>query len=176
MGPTMRELCPDSGRPWFALTVKHQHEQSVERALSACGVDTFLPLYRRRQRWSDRVKDLDAPLFPGYIFGRFPWSQHVDVLRTPGVARIVGFGNSPAAVPEREIEQVRAALASKLPVGPWPYPKAGDRVRIEYGPLRGIEGTLLREKSALRFVVAVELLRRSLAVDVEAEMIAPARN
>jgi transcription antitermination factor NusG len=174
MGPTMRELCPQPN--WFAVTVKHQHERSVEGALAANGVDTFLPMYRSRRRWSDRSKDLDAALFPGYIFGRFAPGDRARVLRTPGVSSIVGFGGWPAPVTSREIDEIRAALASKLPIGPWPYPKPGDRVRIEAGPLRGIEGTLLRDKAGLRLVLSVELLQRSLAVEVEAEMISPVRN
>ena len=191
MGPTVRELCsnspgpnspcPDSPYPgggvppWFALTVKHQHERSVEGALASSGVDTFLPLYRLRRRWSDRSIDLDAPLFPGYVFGRFAAGDRVRVLRTPGVARIVGFGGLPAPVAPSEIDGIRAALASKLPIGPWPYPKPGDRVRIESGPLRGLEGALVRQKDALHLVLSVELLQRSLAIEVTAETISPVR-
>ena len=122
-------------------------------------------------------KDLDAPLFPGYIFGWFPLRDRVRVVRTPGVVRIVGFAGFPAPVTEQEIEDGRAALDSRLPIGPWPYlPKAGGRVRIERGPLRGVEGTLLREGSALRLALGVELLQRSLAVEVDSEMIGPIRN
>jgi|HubBroStandDraft_5_1064220.scaffolds.fasta_scaffold384560_1 transcription antitermination factor NusG len=196
MGPTVRELCLNSPglnspgpnstcsnspglnnevAPWFALTVKHQHERSVEGALAWSGMDTFLPLYRSRRRWSDRSMEVDAPLFPGYVFGRFALGDRVRVLRTPGVARIVGFGGMPAAVAEGEIDGIRAALASKLPIGPWPYPKPGDRVRIESGPLRGLEGALVRQKDALRLVLSIELLQRSLAIEVAAETISPLR-
>lgn len=180
MGLTERELCPAGGQAsagsteWFALHVKHQHERSVEAVLSANRTETFLPLYRARRRWSDRVKEIDVPLFPGYIFGRFPLNERVGVLRTPGVNGIVGFGGSPAPVPEAELDNVRAALASKLPFGPWPYPREGDRVLVVRGPLQGIEGTLLRERDGLRLVLGVELLHRSLAVEVESDMIAPA--
>lgn len=182
MGPTVRELCSSPFAPealaeqnaWFALTVRHQHERRVEGALAAAGVDTFLPLYRTRRRWSDRVKDLDAPLFPGYVFGRFPWIDRARVLRTPGVARIVGFSGAPAPVPEPELENIRRALASRLPLGPWPFLKSGDRVRVEQGPLRGLEGTLLRERTGMRLVLSVELLQRSLAVELDATMVARA--
>jgi transcription antitermination factor NusG len=196
MGLTVRELCPDAapeaflkdafvedaflendGRQWYALTVKHQHERRVEGVLRAAGVDTFLPLYRARRQWSDRVKDLDAPLFPGYIFGRFLLRERAGIVKTPGVSRIVGFAGLPAPVTEQEIEDVRTALASRLPLGPWPHPlKPGGRVRIERGPLRGVEGTLLREGSGFRLVLGVELLQRSLAVEVDPEMIGPVLN
>jgi transcription antitermination factor NusG len=182
MGLTVRELRLDVGLDadpcqWFALTVKRQHERRVEGVLRAAGVDTFLPLYRARRQWSDRVKDLDAPLFPGYVFGRCSLRDRARIVKTPGVARIVGFAGLPAPVAQQEIEGVRAALASKLPLGPWPYfSRAGGRVRIERGPLRGLEGTLLREGSCLRLVLGVELLQRSLAVEVDPEMIGPIFN
>ena len=206
MGLTVRELYPDASIPygaealrqpdrfvpdrfvpdrfvpdWFAIAVKHQHERSVEVSLQTSGFDAFLPVYRMRRRWSDRVKELDAPLFPGYVFGRFPGADRfagearTRILRIPGVARIVSFGGWPTPVAAAEIDAIRAALASKLPVGPWPYPKTGDRVRIEAGPLRGVEGVLLHAKDALRLVLSVELLQRSLAVEVSAEEISPVR-
>jgi transcription antitermination factor NusG len=197
MGLTMGEPCPeldiqelvlpelDTSKPeaganlrqWFALTVKYQHERRVDGILSANGVDTFLPLYRARRQWSDRAKDIDAPLFPGYVFGRFRLHDRARIMNMPGVARIVSFAGLPTPVAEQEIENVRAALASKLSVRPWPYLlKAGDRVRIERGPLRGLEGTLLRDGSFLRLVLSVEMLQRSLAVEVDPDMVGPLSN
>ena len=180
MGLTMRELCPEMNVPlrmetlqWFALVVKHQHERGVEQALRCSGIETCLPLYGERRRWSDRVKQQEAPLFPGYVFGRFDYRQRVVVLRAPGVARVVGFGGQPAPLEDSEIDDIRRALSSRLPLRPWPYLKPGDRVRLERGPLRGMEGRLLREKSGLRFIIGVELLQRSLAVEVESDMLGP---
>lgn len=185
MGLTVRELYPETAvvhgaesvhhPDWFALTVKHQHERGVEAALKAWRLDAFLPTYRLRRRWSDRLKELEAPLFPGYVFGRFGPAERVRVLRIPGVARVVGFGGMPAPVAEKEIDAIRLALASKLPIGPWPYPKTGDRVRVEAGPLRGVEGVLLGNKDKLRLVLSVQLLQRSVAVEVAADEIAPVR-
>jgi transcription antitermination factor NusG len=172
------EACPEPDRRlWFALTVRHQHERRVEGVLAAGGVDTFLPLYRARRKWSDRVKDLDAPLFPGYLFGRFPMHDRSRIMNMPGVSGIVGFAGRPAPVTDQEIDGVRAALASRLPVAPWPHAlRAGDRVRIEQGPLRGIEGTLLRDGSGLRLVLGIELLQRSLVVEIDPQMIGPIFN
>ncbi len=174
----MRELCPetegaeDSAR-WFALTVRYQHERRVEGVLCANGVETFLPIFRSRRQWSDRVKQQEAPLFPGYVFGRFSLPERVSVLNTPGVARIVGFGGVPVPLEDQEVGNIRAALASNLSLGPWPYLRAGDKVRIERGPLRGIEGILLREKTGFRLVLGVEMLQRSVAVEVEPGMVTP---
>jgi transcription antitermination factor NusG len=180
MGLIMRELCPetngagDSAR-WFALTVRHQHERRVEGVLCANGVQTFLPVFRSRRQWSDRIKQQEAPLFPGYVFGRFSLPERVAVLNTPGVARIVGFGGVPVPLEDGEVGSLRTALASNLALGPWPYLHAGDKVRIERGPLRGIEGILLREKTGCRLVLGVEILQRSVAVEVDPEMVIPVR-
>jgi len=149
----MRELC------WHAVAVRHQHERRVAKALESNGVEMFVPLYRARRRWSDRVKEIDAPLFPGYVFARG------NALRAPGVIRIVG------RIEDAEIGDIRKAVESKLALGPWPYLKAGDRVRIREGPLRGVEGTLLREQDCQRLVIAIELLKRSITVELEPEMV-----
>lgn len=156
---------------WFALTVKHQHERGVQAALASCEIEAFVPVYRARRPWSDRVKEVEAPLFPGYVFGCFPARERVRVLNTPGVGRIVGFGGVPMPVADEEIANIRAALGSHLALRPWPFLKTGDRVRVERGPLRGVEGRLLREKNGLRLVIGVELLQRAMAVEVDAEMV-----
>jgi transcription antitermination factor NusG len=163
----------DSAR-WFALTVRHQHERPVQAALEYQGWRTWVPLYRSRRQWSDRVKEIEAPLFAGYVLCRFALLEKVRVLNTPGVTRLVGFGGVPAPLEETEVARIQAVLGSGLPVRPWPFLQAGDAVRVERGPLRGLEGTVLKEKDGLRLVIAVELLRRSMCVDLEADMVVPA--
>jgi transcription antitermination factor NusG len=164
----MRELCP-----WYALSVKHQHERAVRSALEFNGFEALAPTYRARRRWSDRVKEVDLPLFSGYVFCRFALAERIQVVAAPGVTKMVEFGGTPAEVSEAEIVAIRAVMASKLPVRPWPYLKLGDRVRVEHGPLRGIEGTLLREvvREKWQLVIGVEMLQRSLAVELESEMV-----
>ena len=166
----MRELCP-----WYAITVKHQHEQAVRSALVFKGFEALAPTYRGRREWSDRVKELDLPLFRGYVFCRFPYVERVKVIDTPGVAKVVNFGGNPAEIPNEEIAALQAAMASRFPVRPWPYLKPGDRVRVERGPLRGLEGTLLRERDSVRLIIGVEMLRRSMSVELEAGMVTPLR-
>ena len=165
-----------TGHPrWYALSVKHQHERRAATALAWKGFEALAPTYRARRLWSDRAKSLDLPLFSGYVFCRFDFAERIAVLDTPGIARIVGFGNGPAPVADAEIAAIKMAVASGLPVRPWPHLKPGDRVRIEDGPLRGVEGILLKEKESLRLVLGVELLQRSIAVELEPESIVPLR-
>jgi transcription antitermination factor NusG len=147
---------------WYALTVRYQHERQIERALQSKGLETLVPMYRSRRQWSDRVKDVELPLFAGYVLCNFPFTERVPVLDTPGVARIVGFGGMPVALEDREIAEIRRLLALNVPLAPWPYLKTGDRVRVERGPMAGLEGTMLRAKDSLRLVIGVALLQRSI--------------
>lgn len=152
---------------WFALQVKPNAEWSVSAALRAKGYEEFLPAYRTRRRWSDRWKELELPLFAGYIFCRFDPQNRLPILVTPGVTSIVGRGKVPQAVEDHEIDDLRAVVRSGLSARPWPYLKIGERVRIQDGPLRGMEGLLLNIKPNRRLVLSVELLQRSIAVEVE---------
>jgi transcription antitermination factor NusG len=143
--------------------------------LQSRGWETLVPLYRTYRQWSDRVQALDLPLFGGYVLCRFPLGERRHIEDTPGVARIVEFGGRPAPLEESEIAAIHSVLASRLPLSPWPYLRAGDRLRVERGPLRGVEGTLIREKDSLRLVIGVELLQRSVAVEVDPDTVVPLR-
>ena len=152
---------------WYALTVKPNHERAAARALESKALETFVPLARSRRRWSDRIQELELPLFAGYVFCRFPGTERARILSTPGVNSVVGFGNRPAGVEDAEIRALRTLVASGLPVGPWPYLRVGERVRVEAGPLCGVEGILTQMKDAWRVVVSIELLQRSIAAEVD---------
>ena len=157
--------------PWYALRVKPRHERASAAQLSARGAEVFAPLYVSKRRWSDRVKQLELPLFPGYLFCRFRTEQRLAVLTTPGVASIVGFGSVPIPVSDEEIESVRAITRSGLPYGPWPYVRVGDSVRIDCGCMSGMRGTLVRVRDDFRVVVNVELLQRSVALEIDRGLI-----
>lgn len=162
-----------TGFHWFALTVRPQHEKTTVQALSNRGLEGFLPLYLSRRRWSDRIKQLELPLFAGYVFCRFALGHRLRVLTTPGVTSIVGFGGALVPVSDQEMAALQQAVASGLPVQPWPFLECGQRVRIERGPLRGLEAILVRSKDFWRVVLNVDLLRRSVAVEIDREVISP---
>jgi transcription antitermination factor NusG len=158
---------------WYALTVPYQHERQTEKALQSKGLETLVPVYRSRRHWSDRVKDVEMPLFAGYVLCQFDLTDRIQVMDTPGVCKIVGFGGSVTALEDCEVEGIQRLVALKVPLAPWPYLKAGDQVRVEHGPMRGLEGSLRRTKDALRLVIGVELLQRSIAVEVERDAVVP---
>ena len=159
--------------PWFALRVRPQHERSAFLALRNKGFDGYLPLYRSRRRWSDRYKELQLPLFPGYLFCRFSPLDRLSVETTPSILSILTSDHRPEPVPDSEIYSIQTMLASGLPVSPYSYLKAGDFVYIHRGPLQGLEGILVQVKNLWRVVVSVTLLQRSVAVEVDRETISP---
>lgn len=159
---------PSNGLAWFAVATRPRWEKYVSQALAGKGFEAFLPVYKSRRRWSDRIKELDLPLFAGYLFCRMSLeAKRLPVLTTPGVRQIMGIGKVPIAVPDGEIDAVRAIVASGLAAQPWPFVRVGDRVRLKGGSLNGVEGLLIATKKHHRLVVSVELLRRSVAVDVD---------
>ena len=167
----MSELGESSA--WFALTVKPRHEKAAAQNLRAKGLDVMLPVYLAQHQWSDRVKAVELPLFPGYVLCRLRREERLKALTTPSVTSIVGFANIPVPIPEEEISAVRTMVESGLPIQPWPHLRPGEQVRIESGSLAGVQGTLVREKSVFRVVVNIELLQRSVAVEVDRAALSP---
>ena len=152
---------------WFALYTRHQHEKKVADSLLGKGIEVFLPLYSAAHRWKDRVKQLSLPLFPNYVFVFVELEARFAILTSPGIYDFVRAAGRPAAIPLREIEAVRKALEKGISVEPHPFLKSGDRVRLKNGPLEGLEGLLVRKKSFYRLVLSVELLARSISVEVD---------
>ncbi len=159
--------------PWFALQVRSRHESCVADYLNGQGYEWFLPLYKSRKRWSDRIKEVESPLFPGYLFCRFNQHDRLPILKTPGVIQVVGFNRVPAVVDESEISALQTLMAAGVPNHPCPFLQVGDRVRIESGPLRDLEGILMDFKGHHRLILSVTLLQRSVAVEIDSALVTP---
>ena len=135
------------------------------------GFEEFLPCYQSRRRWSDRVKSTESPLFPGYVFCRLDPRNRLPLLTIPGVLHFVGIGHTPVPIDEHEIAAIQAAVQSGLTAEPWPYVEVGQKIRLEEGPLAGLEGICVGHSKEQRLVVSVTLLRRSVAVTVQREWV-----
>src|ERR1700722_971689 len=158
---------------WYAVQTRPKHEKSVSALLEFKGYEQLLPLYQSWHRSSGRMKSVLLPLFKGYLFCRFDPLRRLPVLMTPGVSSIVGRGREPEPLPGGEVARIQASCTSGLQVTPWPYLERGDLVRVECGPLQGIEGIFINEKSTCRLVVSVEILKRSVAVEVNRDWVRP---
>ena len=158
---------------WFALRVKPRAEKCVATIARNKGFEEFLPLYQCRRRWSDRFKLVELPLFPGYVFCRFNPQYRLPLLTIPGALHFVGLGKVPVPIDDAEIQAIQVLVGSGLQAEPWPFLGAGQRVRLEQGPLAGLEGLFIEVRKQHRIVVSVSLLRRSVAVEIERDWVTP---
>jgi transcription antitermination factor NusG len=154
---------------WFAVYTTPRHEKAVARHFESRVIESFLPLYREMHRWKNGCRvNVEQPLFPGYIFARIGRSNSTQVLSVPGVLLIVGSGREPQALPDFEIEALRSGLHLRRSE-PHPYLVVGEKARIKSGSLAGMVGVLARKKNNLRVVLTLELIMRSVAVEVDAD-------
>lgn len=156
---------------WYALYTHHQYEKIVADLLTLKGFETFLPLYSAVRRWKDRNKLLSLPLYPSYVFLKGGLDRRLQILMTPGVSRVVSFAEQPGIIPCEEIEAIRRVITNRLNVEPSPFLRYGDWVRVKSGPLEGIEGIVIRKKNLFRLVLSVELLEKSVSVEIDASVV-----
>ncbi len=152
---------------WYALYTCPRHEKFVQQQLKARALESYLPLYKSLRRWNDRKALIELPLFPGYLFVRIAFRERLRVLTVPGVVCIVSFCGQPASLANEEIQAIQIS-AAVLAAEPYPYLAKGNRIRIATGPLKGLEGIVVRRKGELRAVISIHSIRQSFAVEVDA--------
>jgi len=160
-------MMEQSSSCWYAAYTRSRHEKQVSRQLCDRQIDSFLPVYQSVRRWKDRRKEIEFPLFPGYVFVRIRETERLRVLQVSGVVQLVTFNGRPAPLDDNEIESLRNGIANGICPEPHPYLKVGRRVRVKYGPLAGVEGFLVRRKDKFRVVISIDLIMRSVAAEVQ---------
>src|SRR6266478_809019 len=160
--------------PWYAILTKTGREKNATLLLENSGFECYLPVSKSSRRWSDRTKLIDVPLFPGYLFCRMNPHNRLSVLMTPGVIQIVGMGKTPVPVEEQEVSAIQRVGKNGLPTMPWPYLQVGHVAQVEEGPLRGMTGIVIRIKSGMKLVLSVNLLQRSVAVEIDRSWVSAA--
>jgi len=165
---------PTSRKSWYALYTCPRHEKRVAELIQRRSLGCFVPLYRSVRRWKDRRRELDMVLFPGYVFVQMPLEKKGQVLQLPGVVRLVSFNGQPAALSPNEIETLQRRLSSVDKVEPHPYLCRGRRVRVRRGAMEGLEGIVVRRKERWRVVFSIDLIMRSVAVEVDEADLEPA--
>lgn len=183
--PPHLEAVPESGihgshqaihgshQAWYAVHVQPRYEKAVASGLRTRGYEEFLPTYACMRRWSDRIQKVRVPLFTGYLFCRFEADHRLPILTIPGVLHIVGTGKLPRPVEEQEITALQTVVASGLLLEPWPFLQTGQRVQIQDGPLRNVEGILSEIGDRGKLIVSITLLQRSVAVAIDRSWITP---
>ena len=157
----------DPGGAWFAVRVRSNFEKVTAQSLDPRGISRFLPMYKARRHWADRVKEVDLPLFSGYVFCQVPERRFLPLLETPGVVHVVGSGPRPVPVEDHEMAALHRIVGCGQETMPWLYLAVRQRVRLRTGALKDVEGILARAEGRNRVIVNVELLQRSVAVSAE---------
>lgn len=152
---------------WFAVQVRPRHELTTAKILRNKGVEEFVPLYNSRRQWSDRQKDIQLPLFTGYIFCKFASRAKLPVVTTPGVIRIVGSRKGPIPIADHEIASIQIAVQEPVNVSPHPYLAIGSKVKVEEGPFTGLQGILVNHKNGSQLVVSLDIVQRSMAIEID---------
>jgi transcription antitermination factor NusG len=158
---------------WYVVYTNGRHEKKVAELLGNRQMNAYLPLYRSVRRWQDRQKEVELPLFPGYVFVRIALRTRLQVLTVPGVVRIVTFNGKPAPIDDSQIDALRQGLSSAKGVKPHPYLNVGKPVRVRSGPFAGMNGILVRRKQQYRLVLSIDLIMRSLSVEIDEAEVEP---
>ena len=156
---------------WYAIQVKTNWERPAAGLLENKGYEIFLPVRRVKRRWSDRTKEIEIPLFSGYLFGHFDLKFRLPILTTPAVFSIVAAGKEHLPVPDSQIADIQRLLISGVPILPAPYLEVGQWVVIDGGPLDGQRGVLTRIKNTWRVVVSVDVINQAVAVEVDRDQV-----
>ena len=172
-----RELCLNPAAlecKWYAVYTRSHQERMVKTQLDGRGVENFLPTYEKISQWKDRKKLIQVPLFPGYLFVKIALVNRLEVLKAYGAVQIVGNSTGPVPIAEEQLASVRTFVEVGLKCDPHPYLKLGKKAKIKEGPLAGFEGILVRKKSKSLFVLSVDLIQRSVSVELGSWLIEPA--
>jgi transcription antitermination factor NusG len=156
---------------WFALGVTARHEKAISRLLHQKGYETFLPVYTNRHQYGKRSREFELPLFPGYVFCRFDLNTRLPILTTPGVIQVIGAGRVPLPIDQQEISALQTAVKANARLVPWPFWETGQKGRIMFGPLSGVEGIVMNVKDPSRLVLSVSLLQRSVLLEIDADCV-----
>jgi len=169
IAPGAPPLDLEHGSRWYALYTRSNFEKRVAAELTRKAVESYLPVIEQIHQWKDRKKRIEVPVFPGYVFVRMldTSAARLTVLRTAGSVRILGQGDRIEPIPEAEIESIQRLLRARVPCFAHPFLKEGAWVRVKRGPLRDVEGLLVRVKSKTRLVLSVALLSQSVATEID---------
>jgi transcription termination/antitermination protein NusG len=158
---------------WYAIYTRARHEKRVAQELAHRSIEVYLPLYETARQWKNGRHFVQMPLFPGYAFVHMALRNRISALRAPGVVDFVGYGGRPASLEAEEITNLRRVLGEDRKVEPHPFLNTGRKVRVTAGPLTGLEGVVVRRKGQVQLVVSVELIQRSVLVEVDSTELEP---
>jgi transcription antitermination factor NusG len=163
---------------WYACYTRARHEKRVDEQLSQRGFETYVPLLAQERQWSDRRKVVELPIFPGYVFSRFPLSALHEVLTVPGLATVIRHNGVPSPIRDSDLENVRRFVAALAETGQVPEPRPlapGEAVRVMHGPFAGVEGVVVERRGRRRVLVGLQTIGQGMEIDIDGRNLQPRR-
>ncbi|MEA3489005.1 MAG: UpxY family transcription antiterminator [Candidatus Omnitrophota bacterium] len=157
---------------WYVLYTKPRHEKFVESEFLKRGVDAFTPKITLRRRWSDRIKEVEEPLFKGYCFAKFPLKDKRNIVSLPGVVDIVNFSKKYVPVEDSVIRSLKIMIDNDLKMDPCPYIAKGDFVSIRKGPFKGLEGYVIEKRNKnTTLVVSIDAIAAAVKCVIDMDFV-----
>jgi len=160
-------------KEWIAVYTKPRHEKVVEKGLQEKDIESYLPLIRKKHRWSDRMKWVETPIFKSYTFARIDLKNYLDVLQTHGVHHIIKFQNKIAVIPDYQIDNLKKMIDGGFDPYPSDYFIVGDEVEVIGGPLKGISGVVTRNDTQDKLIIKIDAIQHAVAVQIERKYLKP---
>jgi transcription antitermination factor NusG len=165
-------LNASSTKNWYPVYTQPRAEKKAFQALTDKGVEAYLPLHRQLKQWSDRKKWVEEPFIKSYIFVNIAQHEQADILMTKGISRFLYFMGKPASMPNRQITELKLLMAS-------PYEleiteenlQTGEKIMIKAGPLKGMTGEIISQRSQKQLILRLESIGCSIIVHVAASYI-----
>ena len=156
---------------WIAVRSKPRAEKVAFDQLMKKGIEAYLPLIKKKRKWSDRKKWVDFPLFSSYLFAKIELKNSIYVLRTSGVSTIVKFNRTILTIPENVIKSIQLAIEGGYELQPVEFFTKGDDVEVIGGPLRGTKGIVIEKKNGHRLVIKIDALEQAVAVHIDSKFL-----
>ena len=156
----------EQNKKWIAVYTKPRHEKTVEKELLKKEFEVYLPLLKQRQKWSDRKKWVEFPLFRSYIFVKTEIKNALFVLQTLGVVKVVKFGGEVAVIQNDSIQAIKLMIEGGYSPEATDYFVKGDPVEVKDGPLKGLVGEVIRVDNHDRLIVRVDAIQHSVSVQI----------
>jgi len=166
--PSIFELA-ESDRPWWVAHTRSRQEKAFARHLQPLSIPFYAPQRENRVRRAGRNRVSYIPLFAGYVFFRATIAERLEALRSRLLVRILEVPDQ--ALLQGELAQLRTVQESGATLVPFEELHAGDTVRIAEGPFQGYSGVVLREPSRLRLLVSISIIRKTVAVEFDREVL-----
>jgi len=160
-------------KKWLAVYTKPRHEKAVEKEFQKKGFEVYLPMLKERRKWSDRKKWVEFPMFRSYVFVRIKIKNTLFVLQTPGVVKVIKFGEEVAVVRNESIEAIKLMIEGGYNPEPLNYFIKGDPVEVKDGPLKGLVGEVIRLDKNDRLVVRVDAIQHSISIQIDRGFLKP---